>query len=156
MGKDLFFMEIALEEARKAYLEGEIPVGAVIVKDGEILSRSYNTKDKNKSVLYHAEINCINEVSKKIDNWRLSGCEIYVTMLPCSMCAGALAQSRISRVVYGTIPNTTEKELVDKIFFSSQNSEKIELVGGILADTCGKLIQDFFKDRRKEKNVIDS
>ncbi|MBE6146761.1 MAG: nucleoside deaminase [Firmicutes bacterium] len=151
MDKDLFFMEMALEEAKKAYLDGEIPVGAVIVRNGEVLARAYNTKDKNKNVLCHAEINCINEASKKLDNWRLSECEIYITMLPCPMCAGALAQSRVSRIVYGTIPNTTEKELVDKIFSISQNSEKIELVGGILADTCGKLIQDFFKERRKEK-----
>ena len=151
MDRDYFYMNLALEDAKKAYLEGEIPVGAVIVKENEVIASSFNKKDKEKCVLSHAELNCISIASKKLDNWRLLGCEIYVTMLPCPMCASALAQARISRVIYGTIPNTTDLETVDKIFSTSQNGENIEFKGGIMAESCGKLIQDFFKKKREEK-----
>ena len=96
------YMEIALEEAKKAYSKGEVPVGAVIVKDGEIIARAHNLKETLKSAIAHAEILAIEEASKIIGDWRLNGAEMYVTLEPCPMCAGAILQSRISRIYIGT------------------------------------------------------
>ena len=96
------YMEIALEEAKKAYSKGEVPVGAVIVKDGEIIARAHNLKETLKSAIAHAEILAIEEASKIIGDWRLNGAEMYVTLEPCPMCAGAILQSRISRLYIGT------------------------------------------------------
>lgn len=96
------FMEIALEEAKKAFYKGEVPVGAVIVKDGEIISRNHNLKENLNLTTAHAEILAIEEGAKKLKNWRLSGCEMYVTLEPCPMCAAAIAQSRISKLYIGT------------------------------------------------------
>ena len=96
------YMEIALEEAKKAYSKGEVPIGAVIVKNGEIIARSHNLKETLKSAIAHAEILAIEEASKRIGDWRLNGAEMYVTLEPCSMCASAIAQSRISKLHIGT------------------------------------------------------
>ena len=95
------YMEIALEEAKKAYSKGEVPIGAVIVKNGEIIARSHNLKETLKSAIAHAEILAIEEASKRIGDWRLNGAEMYVTLEPCSMCASAIAQSRISKLHIG-------------------------------------------------------
>ena len=96
------YMNIALEEAKKAYLKGEVPIGAVIVKDGEIIARAHNLKETMKSAMAHAEVLAIEEASKKVGDWRLNGSEMYVTLEPCPMCAGAILQSRISRLYIGT------------------------------------------------------
>ena len=96
------YMNIALEEAKKAYLKGEVPIGAVIVKDGEIIARAHNLKETMKSAMAHAEVLAIEEASKKVGDWRLNGSEMYVTLEPCSMCASAIAQARISKLHIGT------------------------------------------------------
>ncbi|MDE5540081.1 MAG: nucleoside deaminase, partial [Bacilli bacterium] len=101
------FMKEALKEARKAYNKEEIPVGAVIVKNGEIIARAYNLKETKKDTINHAEILAIKKASKKLNSWRLTDCEMYVTLEPCSMCAGALIQSRISKVYIGTMDYKT-------------------------------------------------
>lgn len=96
------FMDLALEEANKSYDLDEVPVGAVIVKNGEVIARAYNLKEKENDVTMHAEIRAIKEASKVIGNWRLNGCEMYVTLEPCIMCMGAILQSRISKIYIGT------------------------------------------------------
>ena len=101
-----YFMKEALKEAEKAKKLEEIPIGAVIVKDGKIIARGHNLKEKNKNAINHAEIIAINKASKKLDNWRLTDCDMYVTVEPCVMCAGALISSRIRKVYIGTMDNT--------------------------------------------------
>ncbi|MDR1905676.1 MAG: nucleoside deaminase, partial [Clostridiales bacterium] len=96
-----FYMKKALSLAKKAYALGEVPVGAVIVKDGKIISSAYNTIEKNGSILCHAELNAIKKAEKKVGGWRLNDCDIYVTLEPCPMCAGAIVNSRIRKVFYG-------------------------------------------------------
>lgn len=100
-------MDLALEEAKKAEKLGEVPVGAIIVKNGEIIAKAHNLKETLKNPLAHAEVLAINEACKKLNNWRLLGCEMYVTLEPCPMCAGAILQSRISKVHIGAIDDTT-------------------------------------------------
>ena len=102
-----FFMREALKEAKKAYNKLEIPVGAVIVKDGEIIARAHNIKEEKKDTTQHAEILAIQKASKKLETWRLNDCEMYVTLEPCPMCAGALIQSRIKKVYIGTMDEKT-------------------------------------------------
>ena len=102
---DIYFMNEALKEANKAYNCGEVPIGAVIVKDNKIIARGYNLKETKNDASKHAEIIAINKASKKLSNWRLIDCTIYVTMFPCPMCASLINQSRISKIIYGTIPN---------------------------------------------------
>ena len=101
MEEKIFFMKQALKEAEKAYSKGEVPIGAVIVKDGKIISRGYNLKETKKNTLKHAEIIAIEKASKKLDAWRLEECDIYVTMEPCPMCMGAIINSRIRKIYYG-------------------------------------------------------
>ncbi|MDY2746489.1 MAG: nucleoside deaminase, partial [Bacilli bacterium] len=102
MKDDAYFMNEAIKEAKKALLIDEVPIGCVIVKDDEVIARCHNTKEKDKLVISHAEINAIKKASKKEDAWRLVDCTLYCTLEPCLMCAGAIYQSRIKRVVYGT------------------------------------------------------
>ena len=107
MEKDIYFMRKALEQAGKAYKINEVPVGAVIVKDGKIIARGYNKKETRKDSTEHAEINAIKKACKKLNTWRLIGCTMYVTLEPCSMCAGAIIQSRIDRLCIGTMDEKT-------------------------------------------------
>ena len=104
---DEFFMTLAVEEAIKAYKENEVPVGAVIVKDGKVIAKGYNKRETSNSPIAHAEIIAIEEASRQLKNWRLYGCELYVTLEPCPMCAGAILQSRISKLHIGTFDENT-------------------------------------------------
>lgn len=112
MNDDIKFMKIALEEAQKAFKKGEIPVGAVIVKDGIIVSKAHNLKETKNNAIKHAEIIAIEKACAKLHNWRLIDCDMYVTLFPCPMCASAINQSRIKKIVYGTIPYYAEKVLL--------------------------------------------
>ncbi len=135
------YMQIALNEAKKALKKGDIPVGAVVVKDGKIIAKAYNKREKNNVTTHHAEILAINKACKKIHNWRLNDCELYVTMEPCMMCCGAIIQSRISKVTYGTAN--------DNFGFSNvlkENNVKIE--SGMLENECRKIVQNFFVQKR--------
>lgn len=144
------YMKMALEEARKAYEEGEIPIGAILVKDDEVIAKAHNQKEKSHSALYHAELLVLLEGSHKMSNWRLNNCELYVTLQPCSMCASAIQQSRIRKVYYGvSTTDPKEKEIVEKIFSGNNSETTVELEGKILEEECQKLLQDFFKNRRK-------
>ena len=111
----LNFMEEAIKQANKALEKDEVPIGAVIVKNGKIIARGYNCREKNQNALMHAEIVAIDKACKKLNSWRLDGCQIYVTLEPCPMCAGAIVNARIDKLVYGCQEKTSEENLCEKI-----------------------------------------
>ena len=143
------YMQIALEKAKEAYEIGEIPVGAVIVKDDKIIGTGMNTREKDRNALGHAEINAINEACKNTGSWRLDGATIYVTMEPCPMCAGAIINARIKTVVFGCY------DLKMGAFDSVCNlaNEKFdftpEIYGGIMEKECSEVVKKFFEELRK-------
>lgn len=143
------FMEEALKEAQKALKKDEVPIGAVIVKDGKIVARGRNSREKSQNALKHAEIIAINKACKRLKSWRLDGCEIYVTLEPCPMCAGAIANARISKVVYGAKETTSEDNLCELILKSNRLNHKpnIEYRENKF---CKDILQDFFKNKRKK------
>ena len=146
------FMKEALKEAKKAYDKLEVPVGAVIVKDGKIIARAHNLKETKKIATKHAEILAIQKASKKLKSWRLEGCQMYVTLEPCTMCAGALIQSRIDKVYIGTMDYKTGAcGSVLNVLEDYKFNHKVECKTGVLKDECEKILQDFFKDLRKIK-----
>ena len=146
------FMEVALKEAKKAYKLNEVPVGAVIVKDNVIISKAYNLREKNNSSLSHAEILCIKKACKKLGTWRLEGCDMYVTLEPCSMCAGAIINSRIKNVYIGASDEKTGAVgSVLNLFTDYKFNHNVNFEKGILEDECKNLLQEFFKELRKEK-----
>lgn len=142
------FMARAAELAREALAQGEIPVGAVVVKNGEIIGEGRNRREEKKSAISHAEIEAINAANRKLGDWRLDGCGIYVTLEPCLMCAGAIAAARIGEIVFGAYD-------VERGFISSRadinalTGGKITVFGGIKEDECKSLIDEFFAERRK-------
>ena len=148
MNDDIYFMNLALKEAKKAYKYDEVPIGAVIVKNGKIISKGYNKKVKTNNVIKHAEIVAIEKACKKMNNWRLNDCIIYITMFPCPMCASAINQSRIKKVIYGTLPNSFDKSIVDKILTDKNYGLPVEINGGILEEKCALLIKKFFSEKR--------
>lgn len=148
MKDDIYYMTQALKEAYKAYVNDEVPIGAVIVRNGEIIARGYNRKVKTNNVIKHAEIVSIEKACRKLDNWRLNDCTIYITMFPCPMCASAINQSRIKKIVYGTIPNSFDKSIVDKILADKNYGLPVEIEGGILENECALLIKKFFFEKR--------
>ncbi len=152
MNEKEFFMSVALHEAEKAYKKGETPIGAVVVKDGKIVSRAHNLRETKKNALYHAEVLAINKACKKLGGWRLHECDLYVTLEPCIMCSGAIIQARLKNLYYGA---TDEK---GGAIVSIANLPKIQGLchhinceGGILADKCSGILKDFFKELRLSK-----
>ena len=147
------FMKEALKEAKKAYEKLEVPVGAVIVKDGKIIARGHNLKETKKDTTRHAEIIAIEKASKKLGAWRLLDCEMYVTLEPCSMCAGAMINSRIKKLYIGAIDEKTGAVgSVLNLLEDYKFNHNIEVEKGILKEDCEKILKDFFKDLRKIKN----
>ncbi len=148
MNDEKYMLE-AIIEAKKAAELGEVPIGAVVVYNDKIISRGFNKKESSKIATEHAEIVAINSACKKIGDWRLSNCTIYVTVEPCLMCCGAILQSRIKRLVYGV--NNTKfgyVESIAKTLDSSKNNHKVEITSGILEKECKELIQQFFIQKR--------
>ena len=146
------FMVEALKEAQKAYNKLEIPVGAVIVKNDKIIARAYNLKETKKDTINHAEILAIKKASKKLDAWRLSDCDMYVTLEPCPMCMGALIQSRIRKVYIGTMDEKTGAcGSVLNLAKDYEFNHKLEIETGILKEECEMLLKSFFKELRKIK-----
>lgn len=146
------FMKAALKEAKKAYDKLEVPVGAVIVKDGKIIARAHNLKETKYDTTKHAEILAIQKASKKLNSWRLIDCEMYVTLEPCSMCAGALINSRIKKVYIGASDQKTGA--VGSVFNLLEDytfNHKVEYEKGILQDECESILKEFFKELRKIK-----
>jgi len=147
---DKFYMERALCLAKMAYDSGEVPVGAVVVKGGEIISEAYNLRETNSNATAHAEILAIEEACRKLGTWRLSGCTLYVTLEPCPMCAGALINSRIDRVVYG-LTDSKAGCLGSVINFNSYPfNHSFQVLGGVCAETSAELLNSFFEERRKK------
>lgn len=147
------FMKEALKEAQKAYKKLEVPVGAIIVKDGNIVARAHNLKETKNDTTKHAEILAIEKASKKLGNWRLIDCEMYVTLEPCPMCAGAIVNSRIKKVNIGAMDEKTgacgsKLNLLQDFNFDT----KVDMEIGILENECRELLQKFFVALRKLKN----
>ena len=148
------FMKEALKEAEKAYKKLEVPVGAVIVKDGKIIARGHNQKETKTDTTKHAEIIAIQKASKKLKAWRLLDCEMYVTLEPCAMCAGAIINSRIKKVYIGTKDNKTGAVgSVLNLFEDFKFNHKVESEIGLMQDECEKILKQFFKELRLSKNV---
>ncbi len=145
-------MKEALKEARKAYNKLEVPVGAVIVKDGKVIARAYNQKEMKKDTINHAEILAIKKASKKLESWRLVDCDMYVTLEPCSMCAGALIQSRIRKVYIGALDEKTGAcGSVLNLLNDYDFNHKVEVETGILKEECEDMLKNFFKELREMK-----
>ena len=143
------FMILAYKEAQKAFKEDEVPVGCVIVKDGEIIAKAHNKKEKRNNAVFHAEIECINKATKKLDNWNLKGCRMYVTLEPCLMCTGAIINSRIDEVVFAC------KDPKGGAIVSNIKIKKIRNLNhypqyryGMMQEECSSLLKQFFKNKR--------
>ncbi len=152
--QDEKFMRAALKQAQKACDKGEVPVGAVVVRNGKIVARAYNTRETKKNAVNHAELIAIKKACKKLGGWRLWECDLYVTLEPCPMCAGAIVNSRIKRVVYGT---TDKKagccESVINMFELPFN-HKPEVLSGVLQSECAQILQSFFVSLREKKKRV--
>ena len=148
------FMKEALKEAKKAYEKLEVPVGAVIVKNGKIIARAHNLKETKKDTTKHAEILAIEKASKKLDAWRLLDCEMYITLEPCSMCAGAIINSRIKKIYIGALDEKTGAAGSVLNLFDYKFNHKVEVETGILKENCEKLLKDFFKTLRERNREI--
>jgi tRNA(adenine34) deaminase len=146
-----YFMNFALEEAKIAYMLDEVPVGCVIVRDGNIIARGHNLRETLKEATAHAEILAIKEACRALGGWRLPNCEMYVTLEPCPMCAGALVNARIERVIFGAYDlKAGSCGSVYNIANDLRLNHRLEIIGGVLEDECRKLLQDFFKMKRKK------
>ena len=144
-------MQEAIKQAEIALKNEEVPIGAVIVKDGKIISRGHNMREKKKNALAHAEIVAIDKACKKLRDWRLDGCEIYVTLEPCPMCAGAITNARLKCAIYGAKDRTAQDGLCEKILSSTRNNHKTKFVQDVESEEeCAKLLTTFFKNRRKQ------
>ena len=146
------FMAAAIEQAKKAALIDETPVGAVIVLDDKIIARGYNKRETKKNALMHAEIIAIDKACKKIGAWRLSECEMYVTLEPCPMCSGAIINSRIKKLYFGAYDKKAGCcGSVANLFEEGMFNHDVEVEGGIRCEECGSILSEFFKDLRERK-----
>lgn len=149
MNQDEKFMLLALKEAKKALLIDEVPVGCVIVYNNKVVARGYNKREKEQDATSHAEINAIRKASKKINNWRLCDMDLYVTVEPCIMCAGAIMWSRFRRVIYGAKdPKGGALGTSVNIFDTPNINHHPEIVGGVLEEECSSIIKNYFKEKR--------
>lgn len=147
---DEFFMDQAIELAKEASKEGEVPVGAIVVIDGRIVGSGRNRRETDKNALAHAEIEAINEACKTLGGWRLWQCDMYVTLEPCPMCTGAIINSRIKRLVYGASDSKAGSCGSVVNLFSLPYNHKPEVISGLKQEECAALLSDFFKRLRKK------
>ncbi len=145
---DLEYMKIAFEEAKKALQYDEVPIGAIIVKDGEVISRAHNLKETTQFVTRHAEIIAIEKAEEKLGTWYLDGCTLYTTLEPCLMCSGAIVQSRIQRVVYGAKEKRWSS--LTNLLESEELNHYPEVVGDVYKDECSSIISSYFKGKRSK------
>lgn len=146
------FMAKAIEEAEKAEKIGEVPIGAVVAKNGEIIATGYNKRETKQNSLWHAEIEAIGNACEKLGSWRLTDCELYVTLEPCPMCAGAIINSRLKRLIFGAKdPKAGSCGSVINLFELGYN-HRPEVICGVMEEKCKNLLSDFFKSLRKNKN----
>jgi Cytosine/adenosine deaminases len=143
------YMKQAIREARKAYALGEVPIGCVIVNEGKIIGRGYNRRNTDKSTLSHAEITAIKKASKKMGDWRLEGCTLYVTLEPCQMCAGAIVQARIDEVVMGSMnPKAGCGGSILNLLEMPEFNHQVKVTRGIMEEECSQMLTNFFKELR--------
>lgn len=148
------FMKEAMRQAKKALALNEVPIGCVIVCEGKIIARGYNRRNTDKNTLSHAELNAIRRASKKMGDWRLEGCTMYVTLEPCQMCAGALVQSRIDEVVIGSMnPKAGCAGSVLNLLEMDGFNHKVKVTRGILEEECSAMLSDFFRKLREQKKI---
>lgn len=152
MDTDVKYMKEAIRQAKKARDLEEVPIGCVIEYEGKIIARGYNRRNTDKNTLAHAELSAIRRASKKMGDWRLEGCTMYVTLEPCQMCAGALVQSRISRVVIGTMnPKAGCGGSVLNLLQMKEFNHQVDVVRGVLEQECSEMLSDFFRELREKK-----
>ncbi len=152
MTADERFMKQAIKQAQKAYAREETPIGCVIVYEGKIIARGYNKRNEKKNTLAHAEIIAIHKASRVIGDWRLENCTMYVTLEPCPMCAGAIVQARISRVVVGSMnPKAGCAGSVMNLLQVPGFNHQVQLESGVLKEECSQLMSSFFKELRRKK-----
>lgn len=150
--KDVVFMQEALSLAKKAKDLDEVPIGAVIVFNDKIIAKGYNQRNTKKNPLAHAEIQAIEEAAKVIGDWRLEGCSIYVTLEPCPMCAGAIVQARIDKIIFGTRnPKAGCGGSIINILDEPKFNRQVEIVEGICQEECSKILKDFFAEMRNKR-----
>lgn len=152
---DNYYMGLALGEARKAYDIGEIPIGAVLIMDGQVVASGHNMREIWHDATAHAEMIVIRAACQKLGRWRLTGTTLYVTIEPCPMCAGALVMSRIDRLVYGSADY--KAGAIESIFNIAQNdalNHNIAVVSGVRTDECSEIMRDFFRNRREQKKRL--
>lgn len=154
MERDEKYMKEAIKQAKKAYSLGEVPTGCVIVYEDKIIGRGYNRRNTDKNTLAHAEITAINKASRKMGDWRLEGCTLYVTLEPCQMCAGAIVQARITEVVMGSMnPKAGCGGSILNILEMPQFNHQVIVRRGVLEETCSSMLTAFFKELRMRKKL---
>ena len=152
MNQDEKYMREAIRQAKKAYALEEVPIGCVIVYQDKIIGRGYNRRTVDKNTLAHAELQAIRKASKKMNDWRLEDCTMYVTLEPCQMCAGAIVQARVSRVVIGSMnPKAGCAGSVLNLLEMDQFNHQVEVVRGVLEEECSQMLSGFFRELREEK-----
>ena len=152
MTQDEKYMRAALREAKKAYKLDEVPIGCVIVQNDKIIARGYNRRNTDKNTLAHAEISAIKKASKKTGDWRLEDCTMYVTLEPCQMCAGAIVQSRLKKVVIASMnPKAGCAGSVINLLQMKQFNHQVEMVTGVLEEECSSMLSGFFQELREKK-----
>ncbi len=152
MNQEEKFMKAAIREARKAEKLEEVPIGCVIVHEGKIIARGYNRRNTDKNTLAHAELLAIKKASKKLGDWRLEGCTLYVTLEPCQMCAGAIVQARMDKVVIGSMnPKAGCAGSVLNLLQISAFNHQVEVEKGVLGEECSAMLSSFFKTLREKK-----
>ena len=153
--EDERFMKEAIRQARKEEAIGDVPIGCVIVSDGKIIARGYNKRNKNKTVLAHAELLAMSKACKKAGDWRLEECTMYITLEPCQMCAGAIVQARIPRVVIGSMnPKAGCGGSILNLLQMEEFNHQVDVTRGVLEEECSRMLSDFFRNlRRKQKEA---
>ena len=152
MTQDEKYMKAALREAKKAYKLDEVPIGCIIVQNDKIIARGYNRRNTDKNTLAHAEMSAIKKASKKTGDWRLEDCTMYVTLEPCQMCAGAIVQSRLGKVVIGSMnPKAGCAGSVINLLQMKQFNHQVEMVTGVLEEECSTMLSRFFQELREKK-----
>ena len=147
-------MKEAIRQAKKARALEEVPIGCVIVCDGKIIARGYNRRNTDKNTLSHAELNAIRKASRKLGDWRLEGCTMYITLEPCQMCAGAIVQARVTRVVIGSRnPKAGCAGSILNLLQMPEFNHQVELETGVLEEECSQMMKDFFRELRETKKL---
>lgn len=154
MDQDERFMKEAIRQAKKACALEEVPIGCVVVYEGKIIARGYNRRNTDKNTLAHAELLAIRKASRRLGDWRLEGCTMYITLEPCQMCAGAIVQARVSRVVIGSMnPKAGCAGSVLNLLQMTEFNHQVEMTAGVLEEECSQLLSGFFRELRERKRL---